>query len=190
MSTIKNGRELVLRAQGHARVDHIQQGTYGESSCNGYVEFKGCAIGCLATPHRQSELRGFIKSLGRFFADDGDGDQWVLSESASDQLKRLKRDFGINIALARCAEALFEAMPTHGAAINFIPAFAKAVAKCEGVNLTPGRVARGWRESVVDGYCSRASYWGAITGDWDVGFDSDAEEAAKSFLGWIEAQAA
>lgn len=137
MSKIKNTRELVLRARGHARQDHIQQGTYGDASCNGHLEFKGCAIGCLATPHRQSELRAFIKRFG--WKDDDTGD-WFLNEDndSAKQVKRLKREFGICEPLARLAEGIFEGARTHGAAINVIPEFAAALP--EGVNITPRMV--------------------------------------------------
>lgn len=138
---LKNTRELVLRARAHARHDHVQQGTYGRGSVNGDVRFKGCAIGCLATPHRKSELRSFLRSL---FG----GPQLYYKDFSSQGLNsdgmvgKLRREFGINWALARAAESFFEAQPTHGAAINFIPAFAAALN--EGANITPGAVRRFW----------------------------------------------
>jgi hypothetical protein len=178
MSRIKNTRELVLRAQGHARSDHIKQGYYGESNCNGQVEFKGCAIGCLATPHRVSELRSFIKRLGSF-----DGDEWELSETGSDQIPRLRKEFGICTQLARCAEALFEGFTNHHDAIDFIPAFAKALN--EGADIKPGEVRAAFNR--LGGSAFLSHYTRVANADLGT---SEAEVLAPKFLAWLREQTA
>ena len=137
MAVIKNKRELVLRAKGHARADHVQQGTYGRASVNGYADFKGCAIGCLATPHRQPELRKFLRDLFKGPVRDRHLEDAGLDEYKQQEL--LKREFGICPALARAAESFFESQRTHGAAIEFIPAFAMSLP--EGRNVTQRTVA-------------------------------------------------
>lgn len=116
---IKNTKELRLRANSHARNDHIRQGTYGDGSINGKAEFKGCAVGCLSTPHRKWELFNWIKAklTGRKY-------RWSMSRSEA--LAGLRDEFGITERLAVVAEACFEGKGTHGAAINFVRDFAHA----------------------------------------------------------------
>ncbi len=182
---IKSKRELVLRAQGHARVDHIQQGTYGDATLNGHAEFKGCAIGCLATPHRKSELLRYLRTQraqnGLVYGyDDVHGEMLhVALPSAGEMVQRLRSEFGINEGLARAAESVFEGLETHGAAIEFIPAFAKALP--EGVDVTPAMVARWWNANVgtaeYDNYGDRA--W-----SFSMGYGPP-EEVAERFLGWL-----
>lgn len=171
---IKNKRELVLRALGHARLDHIAQGTYGSASCNGEVEFKGCAIGCLATPHRKGELRSFIRRLGELICGE-----YELEEAGTDQIPRLKREFGICPELARVAEAFFESQPTHGAAIEFIPEFAKALP--EGANITPRKVRKFWEESLGGAYVDKVH-----AGSWSA---AEGPEAKRKLFAWLESLA-
>lgn len=146
---IKNTHELRLRANSHARHDHVAQGTYGEASLNGHVVYKGCAIACLSTPHRQADLRSFLadwwdQACDRLNVDDG----WMREQ--------LAREFGITERLVLVAEGLFEAQPTHGAAINFVRDFAHALP--EGADIKPATVS-GWVERTLD-----------IEGEW---FDWD-----------------
>jgi hypothetical protein len=127
---IKNTKELKLRANGHARSDHILQGTYGDASANGHVKYEGCAVACLSTPHRKRSLRAFIKEhTGTWGGYDRD---------VADMRKDLAKEFGINRYLVIAAEGYFEAQETHGAAIEFVKNFAHALP--EGANITPGQV--------------------------------------------------
>lgn len=174
MSKIKNGRELVLRAQSHARHDHIKQGTYGDGSVNGHVEFKGCAVGCLSTPHRKRDLRNFLRS----FTGGVPGN--VSLDDRNAQVEGLRREFGITEALADLLEAIFEGIETHGAAIEFIPAAAKAIAACEGKNITDRQVAK----------FRKANDLGEV---WSIGglYDSDYDPSpAKLLIAWLEKRAA
>lgn len=148
---IKNTKELVLRADGHAKADRIKQGTYGSATVNGHAEFEGCAIGCLATPHRKADLRSFLRGfLGK--TDAGARDPWggvpVANEPFSldeDMLiKQLGKEFGICPALARVAESCFESYDTHGGAIEFIPRFARSLN--EGAEITPSLLEKIWRQ--------------------------------------------
>lgn len=175
---IKNTRELRLRARGHARADHITQGTYGNSHTNGKPEFEGCAIGCLATPHRQSDLRSFIKRLGSFDISD---EVWRLNENAEPQLNRLRREFGISRQLARMAEALFEGFSLHSDAIDFIPAFASALN--EGADLKPAALRREWQRLGGSAYVG----WSGRHPTAELG-EEDAEDMAPKFLAWLRAQ--
>lgn len=154
---IKNTRELVLRAQAHARQDHVKQGTYGKARTNGKIEFQGCAISCLATPHRKRDLRQFILNGVAEFRSGirwRDGYQRFQGEKL---VKLLGREFGITPQLAHAAETVFEGMQTHGDAINFIPEFAKALP--EGVNISAREADRANRrahatlDSGYDNYC-------------------------------------
>lgn len=139
---IKNTRELILRARHHARHDHVRQGTYGEAHTNGTVrEYQGCAVGCLATPHRKRDLLSFIKS--RFRKSMFDHGTW--HSPGPETLNRwIGEEFGIPKELMSWAEAEFEARLYHSEAIEFIPAFAEAVATREGERLD------GWRVSVAE----------------------------------------
>jgi hypothetical protein len=139
---IKNTRELVLRAQWHARHDHVKQGTYGDVSMNGEVEYQGCAIGCLSTPHTKKGMRAYFDKFSSRWYRSGGGRTVVLPESDV-MVRDLGKEFGICPALARAAEECFEGAETHGAAISFIPAFAKALN--EGARISDRQVER-WTE--------------------------------------------
>lgn len=142
MSKIKNTGELVLRAQAHARHDRIRQGTYGDASVNGHAEYKGCFIGCLSTPHRKRDLFSFLRKA----RDEGSLEYF----DDHDQRLALHREFGICLELSYLCEAIFEGLPTHGAAIEFLPAFAKALAPCEGKRITDAQVQKLRRRSEND----------------------------------------
>ena|ERR1700690_1419548 len=150
---IKNTKELRLRANDHAKHDRIKQGTYGDGNVNGHAEFKGCAIGCLSTPHRKAELREFLRGI---FGGASEG--WQQLEYAENdlddfgQMKLLSKEFGICPELARSAEALFEGCDTHGAAIEFVPAFAKALP--EGADIRPNAVVAFWKQQDEGGRCA------------------------------------
>lgn len=145
---VRNTRELVQRARGHARADHVKQGTYGRGAVNGHVVYKGCAIGCLSTPHRKPELRKFLRAV--FGGPKGTPNSLnhveYFGRDEFAMLKDLGAEFGIDPTLARCAEAIFERLPTHGEAIDFIPAFASALN--EGASFTQRKLAKVWPEII------------------------------------------
>lgn len=176
---IKNTRELVLRADTHARHDRIVQGTYGAATVNGEVEFHGCAIGCLATPHRKRSLRSYLRAIRDGEAAGrcglGSGDTFYIDSAR--QIRDLRREFGINAALARAAEDLFENQETHGAAIEFIPAFARALN--EGANITP-RGVKAAMERAEKAARTTQDRWGQWAYDEAV--------QAEHFLAWLREQ--
>lgn len=186
---IKNTGELVLRAQGHARSDHIEQGTYGQLKANGFAEFRGCAIGCLATPHRKRDLKALYRALmgGNRRSRHASGayittmDDLRQIEFSSDGLIRgLKREFGICSELARCAEAIFEAQELHGEAISFIPAFARALR--EGADITPRKLRKAWPTITENDFHAEVSEDLA-----SAPFNAPGE-AADRFLRWLKEQ--
>ena len=172
---IKNTAELRRRANAHARNDRIAQGTYGDASVNGHVEYHGCAIGCLSTPHRKAELRTYLLSQGADILD-------IPRPNVEAMLRRLSREFGISPALARCAEAIFETLPTHGAAIEFIPKFAASLN--EGADITPAALRNVWPD-IIDTHGG----WSYVTSDRAKWPRSErAAVAAEQFLRWLRAQ--
>lgn len=179
---IKNTTELVRRARWHARQDHVRQGTYGEIETNGKIDFEGCAIGCLATPHRQKDLWAAFRTHGG-----------MLTE-VSFQLETLEDDFGICNELARCAEAIFENFPYHGEAIEFIPRFAEALNEGAEIDeamlrdIWPGIVEpdegteahKWWDECLAADDYTWVSWAGATEPDVD-----HASVASARFLKWL-----
>lgn len=170
MSKIKNGRELVLRADSHAKFDRIKQGTYGNASVNGHATFKGCAIGCLSTPHRKRDLFAFLRKR----RDEGED---LRDFDREPQVAALNREFGICEALTDLSEAIFEDFNKHGAAIEFIPRYARAVAACEGKRITDRQV-REFRNRTT------SSSTGAV-----LSFIDDPEEASKELFAWLAKRA-
>lgn len=132
---IKNTKLLRARANAHAKYDRIKQGTYGRASVNGHATFEGCAIGCLTTPHTKKGLRNFLQGI---FGGSGNGFLEDVGWDDEDQRTALRKEFGICRTLAVALESLFESQPTHGAAIEFIPAFAAALV--EDSNIQPKEV--------------------------------------------------
>lgn len=138
---VHDTHELHLRATAHAKEDHLKQGTYGDVTKNGKLNYVGCAIGCLSTPHRKAELI-------RFLTKHTTVNEWKLAGKtqydvsfdldSNDQREMLTEEFGICRALAVTAEGFFEAQPTHGAAIEFFKRFALALN--EGANFTHAQV--------------------------------------------------
>ena len=128
---LRNIRELQLRARWHAQLGHIEQGTYGNGEVNGHAEFRGCAVGCLSTPHTKNRLIEFLREhLTPYGGLDNEGQE---------QREALTDEFGITTELVSTVEAIFEAQPTHGAAIEFVPNFANALT--EGAVITDENVA-------------------------------------------------
>jgi hypothetical protein len=132
---IKNTRELRLRAAAHTKLDHVKQGTYGRVRCNGHAEYKGCAVGCLSTPHRKRDLLKFAKEV---FASS----PWLSKQEGAwvevrgigySQREALAAEFGICERLGVMAEGFFEAQITHSEAIDFIRDFAYALP--EGIDI-------------------------------------------------------
>jgi hypothetical protein len=174
---IKNTRELVLRAQGHARGDHIAQGTYGNVKANGKAEFKGCFIGCWATPHRQRELRSLWRRLRGQYGYIGPIAQAGYTLDDDDLIPLLKREFGICPEFARICEAIFEGIEKHGAAIAFLPAVAKALP--EGKNITPRACHRFARAHGIDIH-NPVHSMGHLNRD-----EADADRTAEALLDWL-----
>lgn len=191
---IKNTKELRLRAASHVRDDHVIQGTYGDVTRNGHVTFKGCAIGCLSTPHRKAEMLKFL--------EEHSGPYGGLSISNKDQRGLLATEFGINRALAMTAEGFFEAQLTHGAAIQFVKEFADSLV--EGSELTPSDVLR-WLKSNLKLTGLEANVEGNVTFYDEVDYalkhrgneplHPDSEELeervgslTEKFLGWLRSR--
>jgi hypothetical protein len=185
MTKIKNKKELVLRAQGHARHDRVAQGTYGNGKVNGHADYRGCAIGCLSTPHRKADLRAWLMehlSKATYAYVDAAGNKEVGIQDIH-MLNVLERDFGIGWEVARVAEAIFEALPTHGAAIEFIPAFAKALP--EGVEIDGELVREWWEENATDPEWREP----LMADEVNTPATHDAYGLADEFLGWLSAYA-
>jgi hypothetical protein len=134
---IKNTRELKLRARAHAKFDHVQQGTYGRGRVNGVAVFKGCMVGCLSTPHRQADLRRFLKRWLEFPGAPGVS---CIGREPENQHRAMAREFGISLSLTALAEGLFEAQLTHGEAIDFVCDFACSLPA--GADIGPRQVRR------------------------------------------------
>lgn len=180
---IKNKRELVLRAQYHARHDHVKQGTYGIGRANGQVEFQGCAIGCLAAPHRKKDLRDYVRAIfdktkvpaySHLINSDGS----MYDPRDSDELvAEVGREFGLTPRLLRAAEDVFEGLIEHADAIDFIPAFAKALP--EGARITDRQVAA----------FRKHYHWDA---GWDEATQTDREPSGEAkreqLLGWLRSR--
>lgn len=179
---IKNTKELVLRAKGHARLDHVRQAEYGTGAINGEVEFYGCAIGCLATPHRKQEAKSFLKRFVRHYIK---GEVNEFSLNPDDLTKQLSKEFGICEALARSAESCFESCDTHEEAIDFIPAFAAALN--EGADITPAKLRAAWERILRrDVYAVERYVERCVNGS---NMHLSSEETEK-FLVWLHTQGA
>jgi hypothetical protein len=163
MSTITNGRELIARAEGHAKFDRISQGTYGKPDSNGSdVEYKGCAMFCLSTPATiADENIGIWNRIWNMLDRTGEFER-------EDEIERIREEFGICDGLLDLTEAIFEGLPFHGGAIEFIPEVARKIAQCEGLEITDWEIQR-WR--------SDHDYW--PNGDPDMGPTSKLEEMAE-----------
>lgn len=147
MSIIKNKQKLVERAKGHAKLDHVTQGTYGRAKTNGDVEFKGCFIGCYATPHTQDELREWIERHGFRGNPPSPFSEFAgmlyVDASEAELVEELDRQFGICEGIARSAETVFENINKDSDAIDFLPRVAEALP--EGVDVTDEMVEE-WAE--------------------------------------------
>lgn len=184
---IKNTKELRLRARSHAKYDHIKQGTYGSGHTNGKTEYKGCAVGCLSVPHRQADLKAFIREHGALNQEE---DAYVVNFHGFEQREWIEAEFGICEALMIVGEGFFEAQPTHGGAIEFVKNF--ALAFNEGADFTP-TMAHEWCEEHMEGRW--ATDWEDVkdwityvvyqSGDENVTFESVCAALTEEFLGWI-----
>jgi hypothetical protein len=132
---VHDTKELKLRARSHAKADHIQQGTYGNASANGKPTYEGCAVSCLATPHRLKDLTKYVKEKGTYDSFD---ETYYVEFGGEEQRKKVAKEFGINQKLMQVAEGFFEAQEYHGAAIEFVKDFACALN--EGADITPRMV--------------------------------------------------
>lgn len=180
---IKNTKELQLRADSHARNDHILQGTYGKGNVNGHIEFKGCAVGCLSTPHRKKELRDFLrKHLNRRPAY-AYGPEQFLDITEGTQREMLAKEFGITEDLAVLAEGIFEVQETHGAAINFVRDFAKALV--EGSDIRPRDVHAYMRKNLNGCGLHYADIMEEVEIQRDEYEGDNASAVADTFLNWL-----
>jgi hypothetical protein len=199
MTKIKNGAKLVKRAKDHARRDHIQQRTYGSGVTNGKTEYEGCAIACLGMPGTLTEIKAFVRALLAEQGDDNppagegqhdqvwkEGDEIRFEFGRQGHLDRMHEEFGIVDQLATLGEALFEAQPYHGGAIEFVVTFAKAVAKAEGREINNKMVLDAWE--TITGIEPR--YWGPETEPqitWNaLQDDMRLEELERDLLHWVE----
>lgn len=151
---IHDTEKLRKRADSHAAEDHIKQGTYGNAETNGHTTYIGCAVSCLATPSMDEGLVDLIKEEGELSVGDDGKDMWVLADFSTGTPFRparlhyeVKEQFGINETLMIIAEGLFEAQPTHGAAIEFVKAFAHSFE--EGEDITK-KMAHDWAYITLD----------------------------------------
>jgi hypothetical protein len=140
---IKNVKLLRARARWHAKEGHVKQGTYGGGRVNGEVEFHGCFVGCLATPHSKRALKSFLQEnlSGLVWAS---GESHLLERTVREQHRTLTATFGLTPPLIALIEAFFEAQPTHAEAIDFVPKVAAALN--EGADISPKDVRLWWRE--------------------------------------------
>lgn len=184
---IHNTKELRARARSHAKYDHVKQGTYGDGSTNGKTEYQGCAVGCLAVPHKKADLRAFIIANGFF---DKFEEMYVMRDVSGDtQRRRVANQFGINESLMIMGEGFFEAQPTHGGAIEFIKNF--ALAFNEGADFTPAMV----RKYAFEHYDQSITEWEEIrcwfkNQNWrspnPISYDKICAEHTEMFLSWIK----
>lgn len=155
MAQIHNTAELRERAHDHAANDRILQGTYGKAKTNGEVQFWGCAIACLATPHREPELFEWVRERITAYGS--------LIDGAERQLDRLEDQFGIVPELGRVIECIFESLEFHGEAIEFLPKVADAMP--EGADIDANDVRNWWEVHTPDGEVNRDR--AAVYGGWE-----------------------
>lgn len=178
-------KEFRKRVNDHAAKDHIAQGTYGLGSTNGKTEFQGCWIGCSAIPSAPKALKAFIKEYGWEGKDIEGNDIWQLDIDGGQLLPLLEDEFGISNLLARTLEAFFESQPTHGDAINFLPASAKAMN--EGADITDEDIVGFLRGAGLDD----AAYYDDFDDEWVVSWEPMRDsfaEATVEFLDWLGEQ--
>lgn len=155
MSKIRRKADLLARAEEHRRLDHIQQGTYGDIRFlqNGeaeVTEWKGCAISCLATETTieglfEQEAKGYFSLINLGEADDG---RTIYDVSCSSDILReiLTEEFNICYKLVLLAEIIFEGSE-EDYAINWPVEFVEAIP--ENVDITNEDVDMFWSESIV-----------------------------------------
>jgi len=205
---IKNTKKLIERADEHAKLDRIAQMTYGSGTVNGAAEYKGCAVACLGMPSEEKALTDWFRALVEgiqgqestspyravYYDRDADvkiyqrpsSDEWHFEFTREGQIERMERDFGICPLLASVAEVVFEAQETHGAAIEFIPRFARALAKAEGRDIDNADVLEAW-ETI--GRSRGASRIAGTSADWNSlceVSESDFADIETEIIDWVE----
>lgn len=170
---IKNTKELRLRARAHAKADHIQQGTYGSGTTNGKTEYEGCAVGCLATPHRLKDLREYIIKHGHAW----DGENYEADFDGEWQRQKVAKEFGITERLMILAEGFFETQEYHGGAIEFVKNFATSLN--EGADITP-RMVDSWAEENLGSRINSFTYVETCL------YYKSIEEMTAKFLSWVK----
>lgn len=169
MPKIKNKKKLVRRADSHKKADHYMRGIYMEIG-NGddySYDFKGCAIGCLATPTAKSTIK-----KDRFLKKFWNTTRNTFSLDQQDAIKILKKDFGIAPSLTRVAEYVFESYDILGdedsdkAVYEWPSRFARALP--EGKSITNRDVAKFIRESGGEVYAYDGAEVGITNAPWDL----------------------
>lgn len=153
MPKIKNKKKLVRRADSHKKADHYMRGVYmeiGDGNDFSY-DFKGCAIGCLATPTAKATIKKdtFLKKFWNTTKN-------TFSLDQQDAIKILKKDFGIAPSLTRVAEYIFESYDILGdedsdkAVYEWPSRFARALP--EGKSITNRDIAKFIEEAGGEAY--------------------------------------
>jgi len=158
MGIIKNTDILLRRAEEHKAADHISQGSYGviDYSKNGKIEtteWRGCAIGCLAT---ETTIQALMKQddfdfdFDAALVDHENGVSYYEIRLTSPRLREmLQNKFGMPNKLIFLAEAIFEgADPEY--ARDWPVEFAKAMKTLEGINITDDDIDSFWKKIVSE----------------------------------------
>ena len=170
---IHDTKELRLRARGHHRADRICQGRYGDMEDR---SFRGCAIGCLGTPHRRDALRAFIN---KHFTFNSQWQDYSGELGAGEQRQALQREFGIRLPLAHACEAFFEAQETNAAASNFLLHFAEALN--EGAEIRRRDLDRFFKDNFG---CRMPTRWRGI----EELVEQNPRPITAKFIAWIKDQ--
>lgn len=174
---IRRKAQLVERAEIHRDADRFTASFYvGEVDG---AEFKGCEIGCLATPHQEAaRLRFFDRFRDRTR-------RWREVEiPTAVMVRRIERDFGVCEGLQRVAEQLLFSYDEGPQRLGgFVVRFVKALP--EGVDVDNERVVA-WCESrggAWDASVDAQDLSGMRFGAECIGPDGTVE--AEAFLSWL-----
>lgn len=179
---LKNLATLRERAAWHTAQDHVRQQTYGNGQTNGHTEFHACAIGCLAHPHTLPELSEMMRDRGFEYEDNRGVLVFSYAADYSEGLiDDIEDEFGVCAGLLRIAEAIFEHLPFHGGAIEWVAEFANALP--EGADIDDLDAQMFWEDrgnemdTSYDAFCA---VWA---------FDPDVEDTRDAFVEWLKARA-
>jgi hypothetical protein len=169
---IKYKKRLVARAITHKREDRFIADQYVRYENGAAEEFKGCEIGCLATPADIPARKAWFKSLdGRF--------------GSGTMVRKIEEDFGVCSGLQRVAELFLVELDSGSSARlgGFTVSFVKAIP--EGRDITDELVGE-WIDSralVVNYYPNGVDGRIGLLDQSRYGADMDKERAA--FLDWL-----